>query len=248
MNEDKQEKRKAVKKAFTELAKKRQHWPNKYDINLELSKMLCDYALLSKVSLLDKRVLNIGCSEPVDEVFWVNLVKEWHALDINEAAINVAKKLASEALPPQLYAKLKFIVGDATMLDLEDEYYEVVVSFSTIDHIPDKEDRAKAVSEMCRVLKPGGYLIITVPNKWDLYYSYNSNKLQKEGKAIFGYEYQFSPLELKRLLKLNGLKIVDCASTAFNPFSYFDRLLRKLKLAKLKIYFGTRFGFLSQKP
>jgi len=36
--------------------------------------MLCDYALLSKVSLLDKRILNVGCSEPVDEVFWVNKV------------------------------------------------------------------------------------------------------------------------------------------------------------------------------
>jgi len=74
--------------------------------------MLCDYALLKKVNLLSKRVLNIGCSEPVDEVFWVNLVMEWHALDINEAAIDVAKKMASETLPPHLYSKLKFIVGD----------------------------------------------------------------------------------------------------------------------------------------
>jgi SAM-dependent methyltransferase len=50
----------------------------------------------------------------------------------------------------------------------------MVVSFSAIDHIPGKENRAKAVSEMCRVLR-GGYLIITVPNKWDFYYSYHSN-------------------------------------------------------------------------
>ena len=199
------------------------------------------------MNLLGKKVLNIGCSEPVDEVFWVNLVEEWTAVDINETAIEVAKKLASEALPPQLYSKLKFIVGDATKLPLEDEYYDVVVSFSTIDHIPGKESRMKAISEMCRVLKRGGYLVVTVPNRWDFYYSYYSNKLQREGKAIFGYEYQFSPLELKRMLTVNGLKIVDCASTAFNPYSYFDRLLRKLGLAKLKIYFGTRFGYLARK-
>ena len=100
---------------------------------------------------------------------------------------------------------------------------------------------------MCRVLKRGGYLIVTIPNKWDFYYSYHSNKLQREGKAIFGYEYQFSPLELKKMLTSNGLRIIDCASTAFNPLSYFDRLLRKFRLAKLKIYFGTRFGYLAQK-
>jgi len=247
MNDSEQQKKKAVQEAYSELAKKRKNWPNKYDINLQLSKMLCDYALLKKVNLLDKKVLNIGCSEPVDECFWVNLVKEWHALDINESAVKVADELAFKTLSLQLYSKLRFIVGDAIKLNMPDGYYDVVVSFSSIDHIPGKENRARAINEMCRVLKPGGYLVVTVPNRWDCYYSYRSNKLQREGKAIFGYEYQFSPLELKQLLKINGLKILDCASTSFNPCSYFDRLLRKLKLAKMNIYFGTRFGFLAQK-
>lgn len=243
-----QNKKDTVERAFTALAHKRQNWPNKYDIGLQLSKMLSDYSLLGKINLLNKKVLNVGCSEPLDEIFWANLVGEWHALDINEAAIEVARKMASEALPQNLYNKMKFIVGDATNLELEDGYYDVVVSFSAIDHIPGKENRAKAISEMCRVLKQGGYLVVTVPNKWDIYYSFKSKKLQREGKAVFGYEYQFSPLELKKMIKSNGLEILDCASTSFNPLFYFDRLLRKLKLDKLKIYFGTRFGFLAWKP
>ena len=40
------EKIKIVRKAYNDLAKKRQNWPNKYDINLQISKMLCDYTLL----------------------------------------------------------------------------------------------------------------------------------------------------------------------------------------------------------
>lgn len=246
MTNDDQEKIEVVNKAFTELSKRRQNWPNKYNISLQLSKMLCDYSLLSKISLLDKKVLNIGCSEPVDEVYWINLVKEWHALDINESAIEVARKLASEALPSHLYKKLQFIIGDATNLVIEDEYYDVVVSFSTIDHIPGNENRVKAVKEMSRVIKPGGYLVITVPNRWDIIYSYRSNKLQKAKKAVFGYEYQFSPLELKKMIMSNGLKIIECASTIFNPYSYLDRLLLKLS-AHLIIYFGTRFGYLARK-
>jgi len=163
-----QEMREKIQRAYTKLAQRRQNWPNKYNISLQLSKMLCDYALLSKANLLNKKVLNVGCSEPVDEVYWVNLVKEWHALDINEAAIEVARKLASEVLASQLYSKLKFIVGDVTNLDLQDEYYNVVVSFSTIDHIPGKENRIRAISEMYRVLRKGGYIVITVPNRWDI--------------------------------------------------------------------------------
>ena len=237
----------SVKKAYTEFAQKCHNWPNKYNINRQIAKMLSDYTLLSKVNLINKKVLNIGCSEPVDEVYWVNLVKEWHAIDINEAMVLTARKLAAEALPQHLFSKLKFIVDDSTKLNLENEYYDVVVSFSTIDHIPGKENRMKAVTEMCRVLKSGGYLVITVPNRWDRKYSYISNKLQRGGKAIFGYEYQFSPLELKKMLTSNGLKIIDYASTSFNPHSYLDRALRKFGLAKLKIYFGTRFGYLVQK-
>lgn len=247
MIEDGHEKMEVVQKAYTEFAQRHQNWLGKYNISYQISKMLSDYTLLSKVDLLGKKVLNIGCSEPIDEVFWVNLIGEWHAFDINESAIEVAKKLASEALPSYLYSKLKFIVGDATRLNLEDEYYDVVVSFSTIDHIPGEENRMKAISEMRRVLKTDGYLVITVPNRWDVIYSHRSNKLQKEGKAIFGYEYQFSPLELKKMLTSNGYKIIDCASSNFNPCSYFDRLLRKLKLHKIKIYFGTRFGYLAVK-
>ena len=63
-------------------------------------------------------------------------------------------------------------------------------------------------------------------------------------KAIFGYEYQFSPMDLKQLLKANGLKIIDFTSPSFNRYSYFDRLLRKLRLAKLKIYLVQGSGIL----
>ncbi len=89
------QKKEIVEKAYTELAKKLQNWPSKYDISYQLSKMLCDYWLLSKISLVDKKVLNIGCFEPIDEVFWVNVVREWHALDVNEVVIQVAQRLAS---------------------------------------------------------------------------------------------------------------------------------------------------------
>ena len=38
MSEAEREKRDAVQKAYTELAQRRQNWPNKYDIGLQISK------------------------------------------------------------------------------------------------------------------------------------------------------------------------------------------------------------------
>lgn len=72
-------------------------------------------------------------------------------------------------------------------------------------------------------------------------------KLGKKGKTVFSYQYKFSPSELKQMPTWNGIKMIDCAPTAFNLRSYFDRLLRKLKLRKAKIYSNTRFGFLGKK-
>lgn len=237
----------AVKRAYDELSEKLPDWSAKYNIGYQLYKMLCDYWLLKEIALTNKRVLNIGCYEPIDEVFWVHLVSEWHALDINEKIIRTAERMAREALPSHLFSKLRFIAGDATLLPLRNDSYDVVVCFSTIDHIPGKEERTNAIREIYRVLRKGGFLVITVPNRWDFYYSYRSNKAQKKGEAPFGYEYQFSPLELRKMLVANGFQIINCASSSFNPHSYFDRLLRKIGLAQVKIYFGTRFGYLAQK-
>ncbi|MFT5232566.1 MAG: SAM-dependent methyltransferase [Candidatus Krumholzibacteriia bacterium] len=40
---------------------------------------------------------------------------------------------------------------------------DVVTSFTVLEHVPDEE---AALAEMFRVLKPGGRLIISVPNRW----------------------------------------------------------------------------------
>ena len=47
----------SVKTAYTEFAKKYQNCPNKYNIHRQITKMLSDYTLLSKVELINKKIL-----------------------------------------------------------------------------------------------------------------------------------------------------------------------------------------------
>jgi SAM-dependent methyltransferase len=56
--------------------------------------------------------------------------------------------------------KVRIETGDARKLVYPDSNYDVVVSSLAIHNIPVPEERAQAIREMWRVLKPGGRLMI----------------------------------------------------------------------------------------
>ncbi len=58
----------------------------------------------------------------------------------------------------------RFLRGDATRLDFAaDATFDLVTSFETIEHVIDP---AAFLTELARVLKPGGRLVLSVPNRW----------------------------------------------------------------------------------
>jgi ubiquinone/menaquinone biosynthesis C-methylase UbiE len=57
---------------------------------------------------------------------------------------------------------LKYEVLDATTLPFEDETFDIVVSFETIEHTT---QFSKMLSEFNRVLKPNGTLFVSTPNR-----------------------------------------------------------------------------------
>jgi ubiquinone/menaquinone biosynthesis C-methylase UbiE len=59
-------------------------------------------------------------------------------------------------------AAVKAVVGDALRMPFPDASFDVVVSSEMIEHTPDP---AQAVAEMARVLRSGGTLVVTCPNK-----------------------------------------------------------------------------------
>jgi len=80
---------------------------------------------------------------------------------------------------------------DGTAMNYEDNKFDLVVSFETIEHIPDYQ---KFLAEISRVLKPGGYLVISTPNALVT----NPSKGKPENPF---HVYEFDPSELQVLLR-----------------------------------------------
>jgi ubiquinone/menaquinone biosynthesis C-methylase UbiE len=98
-----------------------------------------------------KRVLEIGCgrgvgTEIIFERFGADQV---HAFDLDPDMINQARN----RLFRYDSSRLKLYVGDAATIDEANASFDAVFDFAIIHHIPNWKD---AISEVARVLKPGG--------------------------------------------------------------------------------------------
>jgi len=117
------------------------------------ARLVADHALqlLNRIEYRSGwRYLEIGCgvgTAPREVATATNLSVV--GVDVDPRQIEFAQKEAAES-------NLQYQVMDATKLEFDDGQFDIVASQMTTHHIPDWE---KALSEMCRVLRAGGYLI-----------------------------------------------------------------------------------------
>jgi SAM-dependent methyltransferase len=103
------------------------------------------------------RMLDVGCG---DGSFTVILGKEFnevYAIDVQDESLNRFRASVKD--------EKKFIIShtSASALAYPDNYFDTIITIETLEHVLDLPG---AASEICRVLKPGGELLITVPNRW----------------------------------------------------------------------------------
>jgi len=75
--------------------------------------------------------------------------------------VDVAPEAVMHASRNYGSARVSFAVGDCAAMPLRDSSVEVAVSFETLEHVADQE---KFFSEIKRVLRPDGMLVISTPN------------------------------------------------------------------------------------
>jgi SAM-dependent methyltransferase len=171
-------------------------------------------------------------------------------------SLEAAEAILKRELHPDLASKFSFRVADACELPFDDDTFDISVSMSTVDHIPTGEAREKAVSEMARTTKPGGHVIVTVPNRWCLPYAAGVSKMAREQTLHYGYVHLFSPREIRQIGEHAGLRPVAFRSSISSPevwlagYPFFVRWPARLAFGALRVggYFGRRVGYAFEKP
>jgi len=101
-------------------------------------------------------VLDVACGEGYGAALLARDAARVTGVDVSPEAIAHARSVYAGI------SNARFEVAPCTQLPLADASVDVAVSFETIEHI---EEQEPFVSELARVLRPSGLLVLSCPNR-----------------------------------------------------------------------------------
>lgn len=201
----------------------------------------------------NKKVLEVGCGIGIDGLEFVKAGADYIGVDFSEQSAKLAEK--NFALHGY---NAKILVADAESLPFADNSFDFIYSWGVIHHTPRPE---LAISEIWRVLKPGGQFCIMIYNKYSLVglqlyliYGLLRFKLFIPWRKLFAEHHEspgtkafttseaaalsesFSDVTIKNILTPYDLRI---SRNRFLPFSLMKHLI-PAKLGFFKIIRGKK--------
>jgi len=94
------------------------------------------------------------------------------------------------------------------------EQFDVIYASHVVEHLPSP---ATTLRELLRVLKPGGLIVIQVPNEFEdllhMFFRWLATKRYRRGGApVFDHVYFFSPPTLSRMIERTGFSLLKSST------------------------------------
>lgn len=103
------------------------------------------------------RLLDVGCGEGIFTRELGRGFQEVHGIDVQENFLARFREIS------QGDSRFKVSNMSAAAMSFPDNFFDTIITIETLEHVA---DLPQTVAEICRVLRPGGELLITVPNRW----------------------------------------------------------------------------------
>jgi len=116
------------------------------------------------------RIVDLGCG-PGTNIFDVFDVcaefkhVQWFGLDLNQREAAMGASRSSYRTQERNMGAIHFMSGDIFKLPFADNSIDILISSEVVEHLPEP---LLALQEMQRVLKSGGYAMVTTPNPRNL--------------------------------------------------------------------------------
>ncbi|MDX1910438.1 MAG: methyltransferase domain-containing protein [Saprospiraceae bacterium] len=160
-----------------------------------------------------RQALNLGTGEGDYDRMIARHVTRLTGCDVNEEDLAHARQLNADV------ANLHYEPNNALALSFDDATFDLVVSCEVIEHVGQPE---KMVQEMYRVLRPGGYVILTFPSR-EFPFTYDPvNRIWQwfrkpgepeykisQGAYAFGHDYLIGSDDFKNWVKNAGFELVE---------------------------------------
>jgi len=189
------------------------------------------------------RMLDVGCGPGVTADYFVKRGFDLYGVDIAPEMIRQCGETFAGV------DRAHFSVGVIEKLEFPDGFFDVVTAMGVVEYI---EDDARAVAEMARVTRPGGIVIVTLPNAWSpfriwqrtVYNGFRSlaRAVTGRGKAPAGIVHrEYRERAYCRLLEAHGLRVADVVYYNFRVIVFpLDRLMPGVTVALSRAL--ERFG------
>ncbi len=180
-----------------------------------------------------KRVLETGAGTGRDGIRLASLGADVWLLDYSAMSLKLARHYIGDN------QQVKLVMADALRTPFKNETFDIVFHQGLLEHF---KNPVPLIKENCRILRKNGLLVIDVPQTFHIY-TLIKNILMILNLWFAGWERQFTPASLERLMKMQNLEILYFYGDWSRPGIIYkiirEILLRfKIRLPMYPLFFG----------